>query len=127
MHKLQWQPPRFFTRLSIMEEGKGDTVKYKRSLSFYDARKIVEEQLTAQGKSYASITKGAGVKCTNAQTQTDVTYDIQLKATASGGGQLLNLDKMQVVVRPCAPNKCRRRPTPCTKTIICRCKFGSTQ
>ena len=62
------------------------TVKYKRALSFYEARKIVEEQLTAPGKSYASITKGAGVRCTDAQTQTDVTYDIQLTSTASGGG-----------------------------------------
>ena len=62
------------------------TVKYKRSLSFYEARKIVEEQLTAPGKSYASITKVAGVRCTDAQTQTDVTYDIQLTSTASGGG-----------------------------------------
>ena len=61
------------------------TIKYKRSLSFYEARKIVEKQLTAPGKSYASITKGAGVRCTDASTQTDVTYDIQLTSTASGG------------------------------------------
>ena len=77
------------------------TVKYKRSLLFYEARKIIEEQLTAPGKSYASITKGAGVRCTDAQTQTDLTYDIQLTSTASGG----NLDKMQAVVRPLHPKK----------------------
>ena len=46
----------------------------------------MEEQLTAPGKSYASITKGSGVKCTDTQMQTDVTYDIQLTSTASGGG-----------------------------------------
>ena len=53
---------------------------------FYEARKIVEEQLTAPGKSYASIIKGAGFRCTDAKTQTDVAYDIQLTSTASGGG-----------------------------------------
>ena len=37
------------------------TVKYKRSITFYKARKIVEEQLMAPGKSYASITKGVRV------------------------------------------------------------------
>ena len=53
------------------------SVKYKRSITFYEARKIVEEQLMTPGKSYASIAKGAGVRCTDAQTQTDITYDIQ--------------------------------------------------
>ena len=45
---------------------------------------FVEEQLSAPGNSYASITKGAGVhvKCTDAQTQT---YNVQLTSTASGG------------------------------------------
>ena len=49
--------------------------------------KIVEEQLSAPGNSYASITKGAGVhvKCTDAQTQTDETYNVQTTSTASGG------------------------------------------
>ena len=40
----------------------------------------------APGKSYASITKGAGVKCTDAQTQNDETYSVKLTSTASGGG-----------------------------------------
>ena len=103
------------------------SVKYKRSITFYEARKIVEEQLKTPGKSYASIAKGAGVRCveeqlktpgksyaniakgagvrcTDAQTQTDITYDIQLTSKASGDGPT-----------PCTPNKCRRRPTPCTK------------
>ena len=62
------------------------TVKYQRSITFFEARKIVEEQISAPGKSYASITKGAGVKCTDAQTQTDETYNVQLTSTASGGG-----------------------------------------
>ena len=62
------------------------TVKYQRPITFFEARKIVEEQLSAPGKSYASITKGAGVKCTDAQTQTDETYNVQLTSTASGGG-----------------------------------------
>ena len=30
--------------------------------------------------------KGAGVRCTDAQTQTDITYDIQITSKASGGG-----------------------------------------
>ena len=61
--------------------------KYKRSISFLEARQIVEEQLSAQANSYASITKGAGkhVECIDAQTQTDETNNVQLKTTASGG------------------------------------------
>ena len=45
------------------------------------------EQLWAPRNCYASITKGAGVhvKCTNAKTQTDETYNVQLQSTASGG------------------------------------------
>ena len=65
------------------------SVKYKRSITFYEARKIVEEHLMTPGKSYASIAKGAGVKCTDASTQTDITYDIQLTSKASGGGPTL--------------------------------------
>ena len=63
------------------------SVKYKRSITFFNARKIVEEQLPAPAKSYAIITKGAGkhVECIDAQTQTDETYNAQLKTTASGG------------------------------------------
>ena len=65
-------------------------VKYKRSITFFEARKIVEEQLSAPANSYASITKGAGkhVECIDAQTQTDETYNVQLKTTASGGDPL---------------------------------------
>ena len=91
------------------------TVKYQRSISFFEARKIVEEQISTPGKSYASITKGAGVKCTDAQTQTDETYNVQLTSSASGGGPT---PKCRWWSAPCTPNKCRRRPTPCTKTII---------
>ena len=61
------------------------SVTYKRSITFFEARKIVEEQLSAPANSYA--TKGAGkhVECIDAQTQTDETYNVQLKTTASGG------------------------------------------
>ena len=63
------------------------SVKYKRSITFYEELKIVAEQLSAPGNSYASITKGAGVhvKCTDAQTQIDETYIVQLTSAASGG------------------------------------------
>ena len=46
------------------------SVKYKKSITFFEARKIVEEQLSAPANSYASITKGAGkhIECINAQT-----------------------------------------------------------
>ena len=60
------------------------TVKYQRSITFFEARKIVEEQISAPGKSYTSITKSAGVKCTDSQT--DETYNVQITSTASGGG-----------------------------------------
>ena len=66
------------------------SVKYKRTITCFDARKIVKEQLSAPANSYASITKGAGkhVECIDTQTQTDETYNVQL------------LDRNQVVVRP---------------------------
>ena len=70
-----------------MEKRKGDTnikYKYKRSITFFEARKIVEEQLSAPATSYASNTKVAGkhVECIDAQTQTDEAYNVQLKTTA---------------------------------------------
>ena len=48
-------------------------VKYTRNISFPEARKIVESYTAAPGKSYASITKTAGVtvSCVDAATQTD--------------------------------------------------------
>ena len=48
-------------------------VKYTRNISFPEARKIVETYTAAPGKSYASITKTAGVtvSCVDAATQTD--------------------------------------------------------
>ena len=85
MRNMQWQPASFFSRLSIMEKRKGDTYNQIQEIDHvFEARKIVEEQQSAPGKSYASITKGAGVRCTDAQTQIDVTYDIQLPSTSSG-------------------------------------------
>lgn len=36
-------------------------IKYEKSLTFPEARKTVEDQYTAPGKSYASITEGANV------------------------------------------------------------------
>ena len=48
-------------------------VRYTRNISFPEARKIVESYTAAPGKSYASITKTAGVtvSCVDAATQTD--------------------------------------------------------
>ena len=48
-------------------------IKYTRNISFPEARKIVDSYTTAPGKSYASITKTAGVtvSCVDAATQTD--------------------------------------------------------
>ena len=48
-------------------------VKYTRNISFPEARKIIESYMAPPGKSYASITKTAGVtvSCVDAATQTD--------------------------------------------------------
>ena len=59
-------------------------------ITCFKARKILEEQQSAPGKSYTSITKGAGVRCIDAQTQTDETYNFQLTSTASGDGPTRN-------------------------------------
>ena len=63
-------------------------VKYEKSITFPEARKLVEEQFAAPGKSYASITKVAGVhvSCTDAQTQTDETCIAELKSATSNAG-----------------------------------------
>ena len=49
---------------------------------------MVEKQFAAPGKSYASITKAAGVhvSCTDAQTQTDETCIAELKSATSNTG-----------------------------------------
>ena len=62
--------------------------KYEKSITVPEARKLVEEQFAAPGKSYASITKVAGVhvSCTDAQTQTDETYIAELKSATSNAG-----------------------------------------
>ena len=54
-------------------------VKYEKSITFPEARKIVEEQFAAPGKSYASITKVA-------KTQTDETCIAELKSATSNAG-----------------------------------------
>ena len=63
-------------------------VKYEKSITFPEARKIAEEQFAAPGKSYASITKVAGVHvpCTDAQTHTDETCIAELKSATSNAG-----------------------------------------
>ena len=69
-----------------MEERKSDSQsQYEKSITFPEARKLVEEQFAAPGKSYASITKVAGVhvSCTDAQTQTDETCIAELKSATS--------------------------------------------
>ena len=57
----------WFTEKAILK------VKYTRNISFPEARKIVESYTAPSGKSYASITKTAGVtvSCVDAATQTD--------------------------------------------------------
>ena len=56
-------------------------IKYTRNLPFFEARKIVEQQSSTTNKNYASIIKSAGtqVKLVDAMTQTDETYDVQIK------------------------------------------------
>ena len=49
------------TALHGIKEKEIPLFKYKKSITFFQARKIVEKQLSAPGNSYASITKGAGV------------------------------------------------------------------
>ena len=63
-------------------------IKYEKSVTYPEARKIIEEQFAAPGKSYASITKGAGVhvSCTDAQMQTDETSIAELKSATSNAG-----------------------------------------
>ena len=63
-------------------------VKYEKSITFPEARKIAEEQFAAPGQSYANITKGADVyvSCTDAQTQTDDTCFAELKSATSNAG-----------------------------------------
>ena len=65
----------------------------EKSITFPEARKIVE-QFAAPGKSYASITKGAGVhvSCTVARTQKDETCIAELKSATSNVGSKPNLE-----------------------------------
>ena len=89
MRQLQWRSPSFFSRnCPIWKKEKAILVKYEKSITFPEARKIVEEQSAAQGKSYASITKGTGVhvSCTDAQTQTDEKCIAELKSATSNTG-----------------------------------------
>ena len=61
-------------------------VKYTRNISFPEARKIVETYTAAPGKSYASITKTAGVtvSCVDAATQTDPVLITAAPQSSSG-------------------------------------------
>ena len=63
-------------------------VKYETSMTFPETRKLVEEQFAATGKTYASITKVAGVhlSCTDSQSQTDETCIAELKSVTSNAG-----------------------------------------
>ena len=63
-------------------------IKYTRNLPFFKARKIVEQQSSTTNKNYASIIKSAGtqVKLVDAMTQTDETYDVQIKKHKNPGG-----------------------------------------
>ena len=90
MRQLQWQSPIFFSRdcPTWKKEKAILKVKYEKSITFQEARKIVEEQFAAPGKSYASITKVAGVhvSCTDAQTQTDEMCIAELKSATANSG-----------------------------------------
>ena len=68
-------------------------VKYEKSITFPEARNLVEEQFAAPGKSYGSITKVAGVHVsyTDAQTQTDETCIAELKSATSNAGSVPTL------------------------------------
>ena len=60
MRQLQWQSPSFFRDCPTWKKEKAILkVKYEKSITFPEARKLVEEQFAAPGKSYASITKVA--------------------------------------------------------------------
>ena len=63
-------------------------IKYTRNLSFFEARKIVEQQSSTASRNYASIIRSAGtqVKLVDAMTQTDETYDVQIKTHQNPGG-----------------------------------------
>ena len=63
-------------------------IKYTRNLAFFEAPKIVEQQSSTTNKNYASIIKSAGthVKLVDAMTQTDETYDVQIRKHKNPGG-----------------------------------------
>ena len=80
---MQWQSPSFSRDCPTWKKENAILkVKYEKSITFQEARKMVEEQFATPGKSYASITKGAGVhvSCTDAQTQTDETCMADVKS-----------------------------------------------
>ena len=58
------------------------------NLSFFEARKIVEQQSSTASRNYASIIRSAGtqVRLVDAMTQTDETYDVQIKTHQNPGG-----------------------------------------
>ena len=94
MRQLQWQSPSFFRDCPTWKKEKGILkVKYEKSITFPEARKLVEEQFPAPGKSYASITKvtSVHVSCTDAQTQTDETCIAERKSATSNAGSKPNL------------------------------------
>ena len=78
----------FLATLRHGRKKKQFSVKYEKSITFPEARKLVVEQFAAPGKSYASITKVAGVhvSCTDAQTQKDETCIAELKSATSNAG-----------------------------------------
>ena len=63
-------------------------IKYTRNLSFFEARKINEQQSSTASRNYASIIRSAGtqVNFVDAMTQTDETYDVQIKTHQNPGG-----------------------------------------
>ena len=89
MRQLQWQSSSFSSDCPTWKKEKVILkVKYEKSITFPEARKLVEEQFAAPGKGYASTTKVAGVlvSCTDAQTQTHETCIAKLKSATSKAG-----------------------------------------
>ena len=105
-------------------------VKYEKSITFPEARKLVEEQFAAPGKSYASITKVASVhvSCTDAQTQTDETCIAELKSATSNAGSkptlappLSGMAQIKMGVVPSTstqPNPAETKSAPNTKDKV---------
>ncbi|MCU7858551.1 MAG: hypothetical protein KZQ86_01700 [Candidatus Thiodiazotropha sp. (ex Lucinoma kastoroae)] len=99
-------------------------IKYTRNISFPEARKIIEAQTPIPGRSYASITKTAGVtvSCVDAQTQTDPvfmvdppktsSYNVTSTDTSSEPVSMIGKIKADILAENKAKNKSPNAPGP---------------